>query len=149
MAGSGKKSIAVFYDCCIPRPDFESILFKKAPFAEHIFVQDICPPKICNSDPHLFWRVWLLAQVEYKDKACFLVSIDRRFVKKVESRLREERFARRFSAFIKTHEGDIKSVPVVRLGHCGSTELNRRRAEELSQYLSEVHTALAAKKRTA
>ncbi|OGZ96942.1 MAG: hypothetical protein A2847_01725 [Candidatus Sungbacteria bacterium RIFCSPHIGHO2_01_FULL_50_25] len=74
-----RKSVVVFYDCCIPRKRFERVLHKVAPFAEHIFVLDVFAPSMCEDDRGLFAAICGLAADRYHGRMVLFVTNDKLF----------------------------------------------------------------------
>lgn len=73
------KTLIVFYDCNIPKKQFEKITIPAAPFALHFFVRNIFPDAVCNSDPALFRAIDELQIRQFPKHACIFFTYDQKF----------------------------------------------------------------------
>lgn len=82
-SGGIKKTVVVFYDCCVPQNHIAAVISKFPP-AEHIFVSNVFGMDVCMNDRDLFAEVWENSRQKYPEGLIFFVTIDRDFWKEIE-----------------------------------------------------------------
>lgn len=124
------KPFVIFYDCCVPRSQFHSVLPGVILFADHIFVRGVFPEKVWRNDVLLFDAVEEERRKSHPKQCCVLVTCDGGFREQV----------RRRQAY-----GTTVKVVHVSIGLAGSVERNWKAAIELATKFASVYASMRAR----
>lgn len=117
--------LVIFYDCCIPRTQFASVLPHRLNRAKHIFVRSTFPESICRDDYRLFSAVDDLRSKQYPLSRCVFVTQDQNFPNDVHD-----------------HPALNVTVRLLVIDSCNHPRQNYFRAEELALKLATEYNLL-------
>lgn len=110
--------LIIFYDCCIPRAQFATILPFRIKHAQHFFVRDLFRESVCRNDYKLFSRVDSFRRKYYPSSQCVFVTQDQKFSNEVSD-----------------HPALNTTVRLLIIVSCNSPRQNCHRADELAKQL--------------